>query len=140
MGYTHYWRLNAKSGAKRFERAIKDMNSVVKASSLVADWEGNGKPEIKPDEVGFNGQGDDNSHETFLFQPFDCGNFAFCKTAYKPYDVVVTACLAIAADVIQDGIEVSSDGDTEDWEEGAALATRVLGRYVPVPGLIKVNS
>ncbi len=151
MGYTHYWYLNKKSEEvrgiekSRFNQAVIDMNMIVWTSSLVADEDGNGDPEIKRDEVRFNGLGDD-SHETFHFEPFDIDetirqpsligrekNFACCKTAQKPYDVVVTACLAVAAEVIGDGIDVSSDGEPEDWEDGVALASKVLGRDVPVP-------
>ena len=154
MGYTHYWCLNKKSeeanGSNeptRFGEAVNDMEKIVSASRvLLAGWDGEGDPEIFVDQVSFNGIGDDG-HESFAFQRFGTGekglgptspedkdkDFAFCKTAKKPYDVVVTACLAVAAQVIDDGIEVSTDGEVEDWKEGAAFASRILGRDVPVP-------
>ncbi len=158
MGYTHYWYLNKKSeGANgideptRFGEAIIDMEKIVSASRvLLAGWDGEGDPEVSVDEISFNGIGD-AGHETFTFQRFGTQeerlaplgaedkekDFAFCKTAQKPYDVVVVACLAVAAQVIGDGIEVSTDGESKDWEEGVAFASRILGRDVPVPGLNK---
>ena len=35
--------------------------------------------------------------------------------------------------MIGDGIEVATDGEVQDWEEGVELASQVLGRDVPVP-------
>lgn len=144
MGYTHYWELNERSfKGSLFSRAVEDMNKIVEVSPDVADWDGSGSPNIRPDFVEFNGIGDD-SHETFCFQAFEREDehFNFCKTARKPYDFVVTACLAVAAEVIGDGIEVSSDGEPEDWEDGAKLASEVLGREikVPIPKRMQVES
>ncbi len=149
MGYTHYWYLNKQSEeGSRFNQTIVDMGKIVAEKwSLLAGWDGEGGPEVGRNRVRYNGIEDD-SHETFAFQRFgsegqsfshspeDQGkDFSCCKTAQKPYDVVVVACLAVAAQVIGDGIEVSSDGDPEEWEDGATLASVVLGRKVPVPNL-----
>jgi len=78
------------------------------------------------------------SHETFWFprvmemEPYDkpdeCGRyFQFCKTAFKPYDVLVTATLIIAKHRFGDAIQVSSDGDQKDWFDGQMLCQSVLG-------------
>lgn len=142
MGYTHYWYLNVNAEeGDRFHQAIVDMATIVTANSqreILAGWDGEGNPEIDSDKISFNGKEPDD-YETFDFHRFELGkDFNFCKTAQKPYDVVVTACLAVAAEVIGDGIEVSSDGNGEDWEEGARLASKVLGREVPVPRQVAV--
>ena len=156
MGYTHYWYLNKQSeevkevngiNGSQFGRATIDIGKIIDASRvLLAGWDGNGEPEVNVDKVSFNGIGDDG-HETFVFQRFGTQkdrqsplspedaykDFAFCKTAQKPYDIIVVACLAVADQVIGDGIEVSTDGDVDDWDKGVAFASRVLGRDVPVP-------
>lgn len=117
------------------------MSQIIQShQSIIAGQDGEGKPDLRLDKVIFNGQGND-SYETFLFEPY--GNnpspsgggkdFSFCKTACKPYDIVVVACLAIAAENLGEGIEVSSDGNRSDWVEGVALASRVLSRDVPNP-------
>ena len=52
--------------------------------------------------------------------------FNFCKTAAKPYDLVVTAILVLAEHFSEGHFKVSSDGDPEDWAEGLALAREVV--------------
>ena len=53
--------------------------------------------------------------------------FACCKTARKPYDIMVQAVLIIAEYHFKDDIKVSSDGDTEDWMESYKLVSNVFG-------------
>jgi hypothetical protein len=53
--------------------------------------------------------------------------FGFCKTAYRPYDLVVQVCLVIAAHHFGAGIAVSSDGSNEDWKDAVALCQELLG-------------
>ena len=57
----------------------------------------------------------------------------FCKTAYKPYDIVVTACLVILQYRLGDAIQVSSDGGAVDWVAGVNLARSVIRCKVPNP-------
>jgi hypothetical protein len=156
MGYTHYWYLNkqAEHGVK-FSRTLDEMEKIIADQrGILAGWDGEGDPKASFngssngfDEISFNGQGED-SYESFVFRRFgkDKGSrvesyrnkgkdFGCCKTAHRPYDFVVVACLAVAAQVIGDGIEVHSDGDPDEWADGVALASRVLGRDVPVPSL-----
>lgn len=80
----------------------------------------------------------DCSHETFylprVFKPetyekpkADGTYFAFCKTAYKPYDLAVTACLLIAKHHLGDLIVVHSDGEPKDWQDARNICEGVLG-------------
>lgn len=81
--------------------------------------------------------GGDCSHESFIleriFKPESWEKpkagtfFAFCKTAYKPYDLAVTACLVIAKHHLGDLITVHSDGDTPDWADARQICETVLG-------------
>jgi hypothetical protein len=80
--------------------------------------------------------GGDCSHETFLIEqcftiePWHTPGkdfFACCKTAYKPYDILVTACLIIATHYFGDEIRVASDGESRDWEDARRLCQHVLG-------------
>lgn len=93
--------------------------------------------------MSFNGC-EEQSHETFRLgakpvdvdTPWNKGNekiFDFCKTARKPYDTVVVACLAALADILGDDIEVSSDGSPEDWKDGVKLASLTLKRKIKNP-------
>jgi hypothetical protein len=82
--------------------------------------------------VSLGMQDADASHETFAIplRVSHLQDFDFCKTARKPYDVVVTGVLCILAEA---GLDVSSDGEAEDWEAGRAWAQGVLGRPVKIP-------
>ena len=61
----------------------------------------------------------DGSVETGLF-------FRSCKTAYRPYDLTVTAVL-IALKHHFPVSEISSDGEEKDWLDGRILCNNVLG-------------
>lgn len=89
-------------------------------------------PQVRYHALHIEGVGED-AHETFVI-PFRISRLdarGFCKTARKPYDKLVVACLCVLAEA---GLEVQSDGEPEDWEEGRAWAESVLGRKVKIPG------
>lgn len=82
--------------------------------------------------------GGDCSHESFIVerikepskydQPNESGLlFDCCKTAYKPYDLAVTAALIILKHHMGDAIKVSSDGENKDWRDAAMVCQLVLG-------------
>jgi hypothetical protein len=128
MGYTHYWRCQPDRIVSHpgHAQTLREMQALVEAATVPLDLEGNGEGGA----VAFNGSGDDGC-ETFSWPPHD--SFDFCKTRQRPYDTLVTACLAIAKHRLGDAVHVSSDGDPKDWEEGVALASAVLGETVPCP-------
>ncbi|MDD3473332.1 MAG: hypothetical protein PHS86_11150 [Syntrophaceae bacterium] len=53
--------------------------------------------------------------------------FECCKTAYKPYDLAVIICLIIAKHYLKENIQVSSDGDIEQWQDGMLICQKILG-------------
>ena len=126
MGYTHYWTKKGNWPPAKVTAAIQDMAAVIRRCEMpLADGHGEPgtEPVIGPDCIAFNGVGE-LSYETFLFPGFSpppsSANFAFCKTARKPYDTIVVACLLVAKHHLGAAIEVSSDGDWEDeWLNGA---------------------
>jgi hypothetical protein len=78
------------------------------------------------------------SHESFVLPQHEempdyqreRGNklsFKFCKTAYKPYDLAVTAALIIAKHHLGKAIKVTSDGEAKDWFDAALLVNLELG-------------
>lgn len=160
MGYTHYWtqtrdfnevemrdicsaiRRIIKTAQKREVPCYGGINSEDTVVPTICGFDGTGAPTLNKDEISFNGQGPDFDHETFYFKakretPYPGGTLggAFCKTARKPYDVVVTACLTfLQADY---GFEVSSDGVMEDWDAGVRLAEEALGRAFANPMIVE---
>lgn len=78
----------------------------------------------------------DCSHETFRvtqtmkpnsWDPNAAEIFACCKTAYKPYDILVTACLIVLKHHFPAAIRLSSDGEEHDWDDARRLCQHVLG-------------
>lgn len=129
MGYTHYWTPTgtfANAGFAELRITLKQIIDVAALSpwsigiklereDLGNIWL-NGAPLGEEDE-------DELVHETFCLNPTDT-NFQFCKTARKPYDTVVIACLLAAETIAQDNgfsMGLGSDGDNDDWRDGCAL-------------------
>lgn len=141
MGYTHYWSFKkfkgeAKAQEAAYQTAIKQCAKIVKTYYKAAGGISGYTAHTAIGQYGgleVNGKGEE-SHETFAMpEHFGETDFEFCKTARKPYDVVVTACLATMKHYLGYGINVSSDGRRDDWWEGVTLANRVLGVKIDNP-------
>lgn len=153
MGYTHYMSFkkdNSVTTNKKYQYAVRQCQKVIKgyndnvksidkkhqdrlsgysAHCKVGDYLG----------INFNGVGD-LSHESFELRDYYKNNrdFEFCKTAEKPYDVVVVACLIVLNHYLGDNIQVSSDGKTYDWFDGLELASSILGlKLLKIPKSIE---
>jgi len=129
---------------KEFQ-VVKSQNGELGISNEVAKIElcggdGEGPPEINNEVICFNGSNKgDLGHETFLleqkrekrrYEQFDKVNnlfFNFTKTARKPYDLAVCACLIMAKEYFRDEIIINSDGDLSDWYEAIDLVQTYLG-------------
>jgi len=100
----------------------------------IRGWDGSGEPQFTDDTIGFNGNehqmvdGEEQnlSHETFRLdrtyhpesweRPEKEGGYGqFCKTARKPYDLLVCGVLILLKYYFPKS-EVSSDGNYEDWK------------------------
>lgn len=53
--------------------------------------------------------------------------FECCKTAFKPYDLAVTAFLIIAKRYLKEKLLVCSDGKSKDWLDAAHAVHKALG-------------
>lgn len=53
---------------------------------------------------------------------FDC-----CKTAFRPYDLPITAVLIAAKHHFGDNIRISSDGNDPEWMDGKILCNNLFG-------------
>lgn len=116
MGYTHYWKTLKEFSPTQWDRLTLATKSIIKQANAqgikIAGSDGTGKPKISSDSICLNGQGEDDSHETFHLAR-NPTEFEFCKTAEKPYDSVVVSILAKAKEIAGDNIELSSDGGEE---------------------------
>ena len=149
MGYTHYWSFkNIPKGKteqveKLYQQAIKDIQKIAKVYNSYFEsgddrrLSGYTAYSNKYGGVKINGSGD-NAHEDFYLSQYYKQNRlnnsgGFCKTAYKPYDLVVTAALSVLKYRLGDLIVVGSDGQAEDWKLGVEFASKVLRRKIRCP-------
>ena len=129
MGFSHYWNFKKPKGKRAAEIEDKYKRALVECAHIAHAWQRDAQDwerlsgytaHCKPGTYGgllINGKGDE-AHEDFALREHFRENegFGFCKTARKPYDTVVTACLALLKYRLGDAIEVSSDGDASDWD------------------------
>jgi hypothetical protein len=125
MGYTHYWtnKPRTEKSWKSFTAACKKLHKNLPKTTdtaggyheddplEIAGGLGEGKPLFNKNMVWFNGKDDerDLGHETFCVQNTEHkADWSFCKTARKPYDLLVVACLI--AGWQNDILRFSSDG------------------------------
>jgi hypothetical protein len=139
-GYTHYYTWKQSPDDASIKACVADMNRLIEARKSILVSPGGrettpGSLKLSATNVDFNGIGN-NAHEPFVF-PYafsDHDSFNFCKTAWKPYDEVVTACLIVARDHFSPSVlEIDSDGSWSDWSRGAKLYASVFGRPARSP-------
>ncbi len=99
--------------------------------------DGTGEPEFKKDIICFNGDASKElDHETFLLQVDNDGRaenglvFDFCKTARKPYDLMVQISMLRLKHHFPES-KISSDGDSKDWANGRKLYKKIFGENPP---------
>jgi len=137
MGYTHYTSRRKRLPLATFQIASQDCRKVVEMLCQEEGIQiqfGLDAPEpahFGDDCVQFNGVGDE-AHETFVIErEYRIQSWTsnpkrgegwpeFTKTARKPYDSAVCACLIVFQHHFGDWFRVSSDGD--DADEGWTTA------------------
>lgn len=130
MGYTHYF-----PQLKAF--TPEQWNNIVKASQdllhgNVAGYGGEGSPVLNSDEIGFNGK-DDSGHEDFQITREHNPKYNFCKTRGTYYDAYVVAVLCLCHRLAPGVLDITSDGDASEWQEGLLILERCLGDSVCLP-------
>lgn len=115
--YTHYWTYNKSyNDEKQFAKAVEEIKRLLAAKEL-KDIPLCGRADdeaaiLQEDQVFLNGVGDDG-HEDFCVY-VDEPKWDFCKTARKPYDLVVMLCLIAFANNLS-SFTFRSDGCVWEW-------------------------
>jgi hypothetical protein len=128
MDYRHYWKLNPNGNEQQYQLALMCITNLLDENyNYVAN--GRGDPNTEPHTrsfITFNGRAP-HDHETFYLPAklSESTGRDSCNTARKPYDRIVTACLAILQEFLGDDIQIFSDGTREDWNSGVSLAGEV---------------
>ena len=158
MGYTHYWYLKPDGNEANYQKAKSQIARIVRSTKHdvnLGDAFGNrGTKPVLDKDIRFNGI-EDESHETFCLSEYlrDMANaqknsfiqrddngfvFNFCKTARKPYDTIVTACLIVLKHYLGNDARISSDGMPDEWVPGLELAKSILRiKTLDIPAEIK---
>ena len=130
MGFTRYWTFKKRTNKKEREKVIEAMSSILGLEKeKLTGYDGLEETpiEIKKTRVSFNGIGED-SYETFCFDlSSKAHEFDFCKTALKPYDRAVCACLIAAKRILGEKLEVSSDGVGDMDLLARSIVDEILG-------------
>ena len=153
MGYTHYWTYNP-AAFKNGTYAIKDIEelrrkfrvavqTIDQAHKLIKKRKhctirggfGKGAPMLNESQVWFNGDEKTGmNHETFSIEWYPKGGHVrgFCKTARKPYDILVCVSLLAFKHAFDDPdvFTFSSDGGNSDWEDAKNLYTEITYSFV----------
>jgi hypothetical protein len=162
MGYTHYWQHTKRFTNDQWRAVREDLNAIICTAQEEGTEFGDemgGEPLTALNQfwgtdsvVTFNGLGD-AAHETFViyqnraplesWQDKSNRGAAFCKTARKPYDSAVVACLVYLESVCPHHFNASSDGYAHEWADGLALAKRALprlGNVLRIPAEIEFGA
>ena len=129
MGYTHYWEETKDISVEDWGKITKTLKRMIdiKTAEGIDFCDGSGElfamPEINDTYFSLNGA-DELAHESFYVQRTGSDAFEFCKTAMKPYDVIVVATLTIIDDLGY--TTLSSDGDEDDLEEGIEFGRKIF--------------
>ena len=107
MGYTHYYTQQRDLTDVEWNAAIGLIDDIIRVSPVKVRFFAN------DDYLTLNGI-DYDSHEDFCLTRVNSG-FNFCKTARKPYDLVVCAALILINQMAPDVFDISSDGSIHDW-------------------------
>jgi hypothetical protein len=105
--YTHYWNIrHTASWSNNFPQVVVDTQLIVSSAGIGLDGEDPGLPPVIDAEKGIHLNAKSKPHESFILGPEGLKGFTFCKTARKPYDLVVTAILLRATQLAENSIQV----------------------------------
>jgi len=129
MGYTHYFTSGKDSESDKYMEALPIVQKILNKYSDIIQYERDDPkpPQCDEELIRFNGIGDDG-HETFLIKNGG-SDWDFCKTARKPYDIVVCEVLLVLNHFIP-SMSFSSDGDINIDDDCWGPAIRNVRQYV----------
>lgn len=141
MGYTHYYTQKKSFTTAQWQKIQDATNAILAYCEKLGiptryGFDSKKAASVTAKAIHFNGQ-DDDGHEDFVIPKALPANtrdgeyFAFCKTARKPYDLAVCLVLLFVCDVAKDVMEVSSDGNNDDWQPAYDSYKKLFRRKAP---------
>lgn len=136
MGYTHYFSVNKTIDPKTWIKICQNVSKVLEHENcpkIQFESDSTKLPLVDKNTIRFNGVLE-LGHETFYLEREGCSEF--CKTAQKPYDMAVVAVLCIIGHFASAKVDIASDGDRNDWEQGLKLAIDSTSLDLSIPDTI----
>lgn len=140
MGYTHYWQALRNVKPAEWRQIVAATTAIIELAERagIPIRGPEGRWQADKDRISLNGDAGD-AHEPFnLTRDIRHGGSNFCKTACKPYDIVVVAILCSLNKLAPGAFTMSSDGTAEEWQDGLDLARRAGVTGVTIPATIRV--
>jgi hypothetical protein len=139
MGYTVYFEISPVLDAEKFETFSEQVKQILGEAKVLGIKIVNGmggvntKPIVDKELISFNGEKED-SHETLFIQRVEDSSreksdrlvFNFCKTARKPYDLIVKATLVMLKHNFPESI-IEVDGTISDFDAAIKLCEKLFG-------------
>jgi hypothetical protein len=144
MSYAHYWHIRNDKNIddEKWNLIIKDVKKLFEYFKIqnekndgfqLAGWNGHDEPIINDNEISFNGKDNDSCESIIIYNKYNYNHpitenyySDFCKTARKPYDIVVQMVLLIFKHHIQNDIIINSDGNDTDWINAIELTKEIF--------------
>lgn len=138
MGYTHFFTQERVVTKPEWQNIAVDVRKLFYASPVpLADGiatEGS-RPEVDEHKIWFNGRSPED-FETFFLERDSSGSrrewddgkfpFNFTKTGRRPYDLIVVAVLCIVDFYAKNAYNISSNGNSLEWQAGLEFARTTL--------------
>lgn len=144
MGYTHYFKQekpvsDAQWAAFKHDAQIVIDHAQKELGIVLISNDSNGII-LNDERINLNGdESRDLDHETFFMEK-DYRDFNFCKTARKPYDLVVCSLLLLAHKHMPNHHDIGSDGNFEEWQDAMVLNAALFGYAFKLPERIDNSS
>jgi|TARA_R110000851_G_scaffold73614_2_gene162366 hypothetical protein len=115
-----------------FTQICEDISSLIANSPVpVAGFQGEGSFIITEDKVVFNGKGEEACEEFSFTKNANGSAMNSTKTMALPYDVLVQSSLLVLKFYLGDSIEITTDGEFEDWKKAIGFTRFVLDIDIP---------
>lgn len=135
IGYTTYFTQKQSFTTNDWNELKRILPLIITESGItICGPLGEDNPIINDNLISFNGCAENaEDYETFEISKKHNPQFNFCKTQLRPYDIVVCALLTVINAIAPNVLDISSDGNSEDWNAGVLLASKVMDKDMICP-------
>ena len=140
MGYTVYFEISPVLDAEKFETFSEQVRQILGEAKVLGIKIVNGmgkvntEPIVNKELILFNGKEKDACESLFIQRVEGSSRkkndrlvFNFCKTARKPYDLIVKATLVMLKHNFPESV-IQADGTISDFDAAIKLCEKLFGK------------